>query len=148
MPVRPAIDALVLSNDLAPTIADLAGAQVSRSVDGSSLLPLLESALPVPWRKRFLIEHFGLTESPLEIPTYGAIRTGSDAGLLRDLVYTAYQDEGESRELYDITADPFELRSLHRDPSAPRRLQRQLLDRWLGQLRECREGSCRELEFR
>ena len=142
------IDALVLNNDLAPTIADLARAEIPPSVDGTSFLELLETKTPLPWRKRFLIEHFGLTDSLFEVPTYGAIRTGRDDRLLPELLYVAYQDEGESRELYDLVADPFELQSLARDPSALRRTQGGLLDRWLQKFRDCRNGSCRELEFR
>ncbi len=148
VPARRTIDSLVLNNDLAPTIADLAGAEIPRFVDGSSFLPLLETTTPVPWRKRFLIEHFGLTDSVFEVPTYAAIHTGRDDRLLPDLVYTAYEDDAESRELYDLAADPFELESLHRDSSALRRLQIGLLDRWLRRFRDCRGGSCRELEFR
>src|ERR687894_3105308 len=49
---------LVLNNDLAPTVADLAGAKTPSFVDGRSLRPLLTDAPPPPrdWRKRFIIE--------------------------------------------------------------------------------------------
>jgi N-acetylglucosamine-6-sulfatase len=49
---------VVLTNDLAPTFADLAGAEIPSFVDGRSLKPLLTDD-PKPlkdWRQRFLIE--------------------------------------------------------------------------------------------
>ena len=48
----------VLNNDLALTIADLAGALPSLETDGRSLLPLLLDPIALPWRQRFLLEHF------------------------------------------------------------------------------------------
>ncbi len=148
VPKRRTIDALVLNNDLAPAFAEIAGATPTRSVDGRSFAPLLESTSARLWRKRFLVEHFGLTGSVFEVPTYGAIRTGDDGRWLSDLLYVAYRDPGRTRELYDLAADPFELESLHRHPSALRRYQTRRLEEWLGELRHCRAGSCQELEFR
>ncbi|HEX5851300.1 MAG TPA: sulfatase, partial [Rubrobacter sp.] len=52
------LDHMVLNNDLAPTFADLAGAEAPGFVDGRSLVPLLDVS-PTPeegWRQRFLIE--------------------------------------------------------------------------------------------
>ena len=49
---------MVLNNDLAPTIADLAGTPAPDFVDGRSLGPLLDGS-PSPeedWRRRFLVE--------------------------------------------------------------------------------------------
>ncbi|HEV2743993.1 MAG TPA: sulfatase, partial [Rubrobacter sp.] len=49
---------MVLNNDLAPTFADLAGADPPKFVDGRSLTPLLRDALPPKedWRSAFLVE--------------------------------------------------------------------------------------------
>src|SRR5215204_975699 len=62
---------MVLNNDLAPTFADLAGAQTPSFVDGRSLKPLLTDE-PTPlkdWRQRFVIESVaersGVPQAPL-----------------------------------------------------------------------------------
>ena len=47
---------LVINNDLAPTIAELAGASIPAFVDGSSFAPLLSSSPPSSWRTAFLEE--------------------------------------------------------------------------------------------
>ena len=48
---------LVLNNDLAPTFADLAGAEAPSFVDGRSLEPLLSAEqTPDEWRRAFLVE--------------------------------------------------------------------------------------------
>jgi len=49
---------MVLNNDLAPTFADLAGADPPKFVDGRSLEPLLEGHPPPKedWRSAFLVE--------------------------------------------------------------------------------------------
>lgn len=49
---------LALNNDLAVTIADLAGATPAIATDGRSLLPLIANPYAAPWRRQFLIEHF------------------------------------------------------------------------------------------
>ena len=47
---------LVINNDLAPTIAELAGASTPAFVDGNSFAPLLGSSPPSSWRTAFLQE--------------------------------------------------------------------------------------------
>ncbi len=52
------LEHLVLNNDLAPTFADLAGAESPSFVDGRSLVPLLSGPPPPQedWRRAFLVE--------------------------------------------------------------------------------------------
>jgi arylsulfatase A-like enzyme len=89
---------LVANIDLAPTIAEAAGV-VLPGADGRSLVPLLEGGAE-RWRHALLIEHLRGTNP---IPTYCAVRTAR-------YLFASY-DTGE-RELYDLEADPFQLRNL------------------------------------
>lgn len=157
-------DELVGNVDLAPTFAELAGAVVPDFVDGRSLVPLLRNASPHPaWRGALLVEqeevHFrprkgaptrsvpeplDLLEEEMSalpegervsIPGYNALRTPNWA-------YVAYST-GE-RELYDVVADPHQLRNLApgADPALVKRL-----DAWLDALRKCRGAECRAADL-
>jgi N-acetylglucosamine-6-sulfatase len=91
-------DHIVANIDLAPTIADVAGVELP-DAEGKSLVPLLTGTAET-WRHALLIEHLRGTNP---IPTYCAVRT-------ERYLFASY-DTGE-RELYDLDADPFELRNL------------------------------------
>ena len=88
-----------LNIDISPTIADLAGVEATPSPDGISLVPLLGDA-EVPTRDRFIVEFLGFAPS---VPPYVALRTGR-------YLYVEYRN-GE-RELYDLIADPFQMRNM------------------------------------
>lgn len=101
--------------DLAPTIADIAGADIPAFVDGRSLLPLWQGKSPA-WRSALLIEFFEegrhkRKNSPKPpVRGYEAIRTA-------DALYVEYSTG--DRERYDLTADPWQLESLvGEDPAA------------------------------
>jgi N-acetylglucosamine-6-sulfatase len=106
---------LVANIDLAPTIAAAAGVPLP-GADGRSLLPLLEGR-PDGWRQALLIEHMRGTNP---IPTYCAVRTSR-------YLYAVY-DTGE-RELYDLAADPYQLRNLSKAPPGLRTRLQGVLDR-------------------
>jgi N-acetylglucosamine-6-sulfatase len=91
-------DHLVANIDLAPTIAEVAGVDLP-GAEGKSLVPQLTGTAEA-WRHALLIEHLRGTNP---IPTYCAVRT-------ERYLFASY-DTGE-RELYDLDADPFELRNL------------------------------------
>jgi arylsulfatase A-like enzyme len=129
---------VVLNTDLAPTLADLGGAEVPDFVDGRSIAPLLRGE-EVPWREAALIEQWhdrregqgGRTE----VPTYKAVRT-------RDALYVEYET-GE-RELYDLANDPYQLENLYHRPAYSALLVD--LQARLDALRNCTGKGCRAAE--
>jgi hypothetical protein len=140
---------MVLNTDLAPTIAALAGAEMTHEVDGRSLVPLLAAQSPPAWRKRYLVEHW--QSIPGEMPTYSAVRTTPEQQLAPNLLYVEYRRNGATidRELYDMNPlplGPYQLHSLHDAPHPVRQLQRQLMRSWLQLLRFCKGEGCRRLE--
>jgi len=113
--------------DLAPTIAALTGARPGRVMDGRPLLPLALD--PQQGKERtLLIEGFGSGGAK---PPFQAVRDPR-------WLYVEY-GKGD-RELYNLEADPFELRSRHAAPLlAPVRAD---LARRLARLRFCSGKSC------
>ncbi len=108
-PGRPTeVDNRLVGNvDLAPTIADLAGATPSIPQDGRSLVPLLTGADLAEWRTA-LLQHWGGGDSQgtnvhRPVPASYGIRTR----------YYRYVElvTGE-KELYDLRSDPFELQNV------------------------------------
>ncbi len=138
----------VLNNDLAPTIAELAGVVPDLEVDGTSFLPLLRDPA-TEGRRRFLVEHWqALPDLRVDVPTYWGVRArenGADGVL--DALFVRYEDPAQAPELYDLTTDPYELASLHAASDPPRLRQQQLLSDWSDQLRACRGAACVRLEF-
>lgn len=110
------IRALAGSMDIAPTIAELAGAPPTGPVDGTSLVPLMTGDRATLGRP-ILLRH---VHYPHVAPTFWGLRT-------ERFTYVEYPS-GE-RELYDDDADPSQLRNLagHRGFSRiERRLHREL----------------------
>ncbi len=118
------VDRPVLNVDLPPTLLELAGAPVPDSVDGRSLVPFLRGARPPSWRSEVLIENYGAG------PTY-SLRSP-------DAMYN-HQDT-EELELYDMQADPYQLKNLRRaaDPAVLQGFEQRIKDSLA-----CRGASCR-----
>jgi arylsulfatase A-like enzyme len=72
--VRPgtSVDELALNVDLAPTLLEIVGVEVPDTMQGRSLVPLLEGR-ETEWRTSFVYENF--YEPPFHIPTLYALRT-------------------------------------------------------------------------
>lgn len=96
------IDDLALNIDLAPTIAELAGAKPELPVDGTSLVGLLDGA-EAEWRQDVVLRHF---RGGFLVPPWDAIRTAR----------YKYIRTGRDEELYDLDKDPYELDSRVKDP--------------------------------
>ena len=112
----------VVNADLAPTIARVARVEPNLRVDGRSLLPLARDP-DLGHDRGILIEHRGV---------YSAIRTAR---------YLYARHAGGGQELYDMRADPFQLRSRHDDPDFAQ-IRGELAAR-LAELRDCSGRSCR-----
>jgi N-acetylglucosamine-6-sulfatase len=100
---------LALSIDIAPTLLDIAHAEIGDHIQGRSLVPLL-TGKPADWRESVLIE-FYTYENPmpwLVDMDYRAVRTA------RYKYIHWVRFEGE---LYDLSSDPLEMRNLIRDPA-------------------------------
>ena len=103
-------DHLVLNIDLMPTILDLADLPIPENVQGCSLMPLLEGRAG-DWRTSFLYE---CPRSSLGVKPHFAVRTA------RYKYVQTFEDETLDsivfEELYDLRADPTEIKNLARDP--------------------------------
>jgi len=101
---------LVICQDIAPTLIELAGGRPGAQVQGRSLLPLLAGRRR-GWRKSFLIEYWAEQAMPWLVGmTYKAVRTPRHK-LIR---WVNRGRDGELDELYDLERDPFELKNLAR----------------------------------
>ncbi len=103
------LDQMVLNIDIAPTFLELAGVPVPKNVQGQSLLPLFKDP-NAPWRHSFLTEYFMETHYP-RTPTWQAVRTDR-------WKYIHYTELNDMDELYDLKADPYEMKNVIKEESA------------------------------
>jgi arylsulfatase A-like enzyme len=103
------VEALGLNVDVAPTLLELAGVEPLEKVHGRSLVPLLRG-LPAAWRESFLAEYFLEKVAP-RAPAWQAVRTSR-------WKYIHYPELDGMDELYDLGADPREMRNLINDPAS------------------------------
>jgi N-acetylglucosamine-6-sulfatase len=99
---------LVICQDIAPTLIELAGGRPGPQIQGRSLLPLL-AGRPAGWRKSILIEYWAENALPWLVGmSYRAVRTDR-----HKLIHWVNRGRaGELDELYDLARDPWELRNL------------------------------------
>ncbi len=103
------IPQLVSTLDLAPTLVEAGGLEPPKTMLGASLAPLFENET-APWRDRLLYEYFQERERGPGVPTMLGVRT-------ERWKYVHYPDlPNDIGELYDLEADPYELRNLFADP--------------------------------
>jgi N-acetylglucosamine-6-sulfatase len=101
---------LIICQDIAPTLIELAGGKPGPQIQGRSLVPLLKNR-KVPWRKAVLAEYWAEQAYPWLIGmTYKAIRTER----YKFIHWVNRGRAGELDELYDLEKDPFELKNLIR----------------------------------
>jgi len=96
------VEEMVLNLDLAPTLLALAGVEAPAGYEGESLLPLL-SGNPSEWRTDFLYEHRFAHKT---IPQSEGVREG------RFVYARYYEEEPVYEQLFDLKADPLQLKNL------------------------------------
>jgi arylsulfatase A-like enzyme len=82
-------------------------------MQGRSLLPLLKGGA-ADWRRSFLTEYFAEEQNP-RTPTWQGVRTPR-------WKFTHYPELQGMDELYDLQADPYEMKNLINDPAAAQAL--------------------------
>ena len=114
-------DRLIQVIDLAPTIYQLAGVPMPADVDGRSLVPLMLGT--DFWRDALLLEGWPANQSNSIEASRARVRPSArtqDQGdhyqAIRTEHYVYVETEGDSRELYDVRADPYQLNNLAIDP--------------------------------
>ncbi|MEO8070971.1 MAG: sulfatase [Acidobacteriota bacterium] len=100
-----------LNIDVAPTIVAAAGLPVPAVMQGRDLSPLYLQSRPPAWRDEFFYEHPTITSRD-RIPS-------SEAIVRRDWKYVEWPEFGY-QQLFDMSADPGELRNLAVDPAYAR----------------------------
>jgi len=101
---------LVICQDIAPTLLELAGGSPGAHIQGRSLLPLF-AGRRAGWRKSFLAEYWAESAMPWLVGmTYKAVRTDR----YKYIHWVNRGRAGELDELYDLDRDPFELKNLNR----------------------------------
>jgi arylsulfatase A-like enzyme len=101
-------DRMVLNIDPAATFLDLAGQPVPAAMQGRSWKPLMEGREDAAWRDSFFYCYF--YEKGFGSPLTTAVRT-ADAKLIK------YPGHEEWTEVFDLKADPYEVKNLAGDPT-------------------------------
>lgn len=99
---------LVQNLDFAPTILELAGADVPDRMQGRSMVPLLRGENPSDWRDAVYYHYF---EGPPRVH-----RVARHYGVRTDQYTLVHFPDHNEWELFDLEADPNQLTSVYDDP--------------------------------
>ena len=94
--------------DIAPTVLDIAGVSSPEHFAGDSLYGLAQGNNETEWRSDLLYEYYWEFNFP-STPTTFALRTN-------EYKFITYHGLWDTEELYDMRADPKEMRNLIHDP--------------------------------
>ena len=97
-------DDIVSNLDFAETFLDIAGASIPGDMQGRSLLPILKGNTPADWRKTFYYHYY-------EFP--GAHSVARHYGVTDGNYKLIHFYENQDWEMFDLTADPKEMQSIH-----------------------------------
>jgi N-acetylglucosamine-6-sulfatase len=120
-------DEFALNVDVAPTLLELAGVAPPPTAEGRSLVPLLKGS-GGEWRTSFLIEYYADKVFPrIQKMGYKAVRT-------ERWKYIHYLELDGMDELYDLKADPYEMKNIinQRDAAGALEDMKRELERLLG----------------
>jgi N-acetylglucosamine-6-sulfatase len=124
IPAGTRLEQMVQNIDIAPTVLEAAGLETPATMDGRSMMPLLQGK-EVTWRDAVFYEYYWEWNFP-QTPTVHGIRTDR-------YKYMHYHGIWDKDELYDIQQDPDEKINLIDHPEHQERI-RELKDRvfqWL-----------------
>ncbi len=121
-------DGLVICQDIAPTLIELAGGKPGPQIQGRSLLPMFASSR-ARLRRSLMVEYWAENAMPWLVGmSYKAVRTER----YKYIHWVNRGLDGELDELYDLETDPWELSNLNR--SRAHAATRERLRRDLGKL--------------
>jgi N-acetylglucosamine-6-sulfatase len=116
---------LVICQDIAPTLVELAGGRPGPQMQGRSLLPLV-AGRRAGWRRSILVEYWAENAMPWLVGmTYKAVRTARH----KYIRWVNRGRNGELDELYDLERDPCEVTNVIARPAyraVRERLRREL----------------------
>ncbi len=106
-------EALIQNIDYAPTFLEIAGTPVPADIQGRSILPVLrnDSQATSDWRDAIYYAYYE-NASAHAVPIHDGVRSQNHKLM--------YFPRGRQWQLFDLVADPQELRSVHDDPQYAR----------------------------
>jgi arylsulfatase A-like enzyme len=110
------VDGMVLNIDLAPTFLDLAGVPVPKEMQGASWRELAAGRKPAHWRQSFFAHYY---KELGDVPTLYAVRTTTHK-------LVKYPNRPEWTEVFDLEADPYEIKNLASDAALTAKLEAEL----------------------
>ena len=100
----------IVSNlDFAETFLEIAGAEVPGDMQGRGIVPLLRGKTPADWRKYFYYHYY-------EFPGAHSVRRHFGVADGRFKLIRFYEPDVDQWEMYDLAADPKEVKNVHGDP--------------------------------
>jgi arylsulfatase A-like enzyme len=100
---------MVSNLDYAETFLDLAGAKIPEDMQGRSMVPILKGQTPADWRKSFYYHYYEHPAVHNVAKHYGVVTD-------RYKLVHFYEPAFDYWELFDLTNDPYELKSVYDDP--------------------------------
>lgn len=121
VPAGSSTDLIALNVDVAQTLLDLAGVEPTAPMQGRSLVPLLRGERPPDWRRSMYYRYWMHLDGSHGVRAHRGVRTARHKlvhyhGATIEQPGASPEPRPEEWELFDLEADPFELRSLHDDP--------------------------------